>query len=250
MRGFGQPALLAAGMIFLFISCAARPVPRKFDNRQPAPAKSVSRAEGEEAIAEAAENLLGKMPGSTVVVNGKTFTLDCIGTVRAIFYAMRLDVARDFPLYSQNGVKRLYETLKAQNLLHKNSPRPGDVVFWDNTYDANGDGNLTNDPLTHAAVVLKVEEDGTIHYVHSHVRRGVIVEVMNLRRPRDYRDAAGKIINNALALGSGISRADNPPRWLSGDLWNIFGSVLAKKNYFIAEQGIVNRAVAQKKASL
>ena len=220
--------LLVAGIVFLFSSCASRPVPRKFQAEHAVPGLS----EDEAAITEAAENLLGRKPDSTVVINGKTFTLDCIGTVRAVFYSQGLDLARDFPAYSGNGVKRLYETLKAQNLLHKNTPRPGDLIFWNNTYDANDDGNLTNDPLTHAAVVLKVEDDGTIHYVHSHVRRGIITEVMNLRRPREYRDEAGKVINNALALGSGISRADNPPHWLSGDLWNSFGRVLTKKDYF------------------
>ena len=38
---------------------------------------------------------------------------------------------------------------------HRKVPRPGDLAFFDDTYDANHDGR-TNDPLTHVAVVLSV----------------------------------------------------------------------------------------------
>ena len=37
-----------------------------------------------------------------------------------------------------------------------------DVVFWDNTWDANGDGDRTNDPRTHAGIVLAVDDDRLI----------------------------------------------------------------------------------------
>jgi hypothetical protein len=58
------------------------------------------------------------------------------------------------------------------------------------------------------------------------------VEAMNLLHPEDYYDAKGRIINNALAMSSGISRKDNPPHWTSGDLWNCFGDVLRSKRHF------------------
>jgi hypothetical protein len=191
----------------------------------------------ERAVLASANTLMGKAPDSRVKVNGRTFTLDCIGTVSAIFYGMKVDVQADFSRYSGNGVSRLYESLRALNVLHKDSyPRPGDVIFWDNTWDANGDGKLTDDPRTHAGIVLAVDADGTIHYVHEHVVKGVIVEAMNLLHPEAYYGPDGKIFNNALALNSGISRKDNPVHWVSGDLWNSFGDVLRVKTHFSVAQ--------------
>ena len=40
----------------------------------------------------------------------------------------------------------------------------GDLVFFDNTWDADGDG-VDNDPFTHVGVVEKVESDGTIVFI-------------------------------------------------------------------------------------
>jgi hypothetical protein len=55
---------------------------------------------------------------------------------------------------------------------------------------------------------------------------------MNLLHPRDYYDPQGRIINNALAMNSGISRRNNPPHWTSGDLWDSFGDILRARDHF------------------
>jgi len=187
----------------------------------------------EKAVLASARTLIGRGPETVVNVNGRTFVLDCIGTVSAIFYGMNIDVQADFPRYGGNGVSRLHKSLAAQKVLHGDLyPRPGDIIFWDNTWDANGNGNLNDDPMTHAAVVMSVDDDGTIHYVHEHVTKGVTVEVMNLLHPRDYYGPQGRIRNNAIALNSGISRKNNPPHWTSGDLWNSFGDILRVRGHF------------------
>jgi hypothetical protein len=103
------------------------------------------------------QELEGKAYQSMAVVNGRTLALDCIGTLSAIFYGMKIDVTKDFSRYSGNGVSCLYQSLKARD---------------------------------------------------------------------------------ALALGSGISKAKNSPHWLSGDLWNCFGDVLREKSYYV----VANRA--------
>ncbi len=193
-------------------------------------------SEDQKAILETAFRLYGMPPESTVVVNGRTFVLDCIGTVSAIFYALGVDITKDFNRYSGNGVARLYKSLRDQGTLHEDQfPKPGDVVFWNNTWDRNGDGNRRNDPTTHAGIVLHVDDDGTIYYVHEHVREGVIVEVMNLYHPTVYRNEHGKQWNNAMALGSYYGNLENPLHWLSGDLWYLFGGVLSVKEHFRVE---------------
>lgn len=50
-----------------------------------------------------AETLVGEPPNAKVVVKGKLFVLDCIGTVSAIFYRMDIDIAKDFAKYPGNG---------------------------------------------------------------------------------------------------------------------------------------------------
>jgi hypothetical protein len=200
----------------------------------------------EAAVLASAETLIGRAPESRVTVNGRTFVLDCIGTVSAIFYGVNIDIQKDFPRYSGNGVSRLYQSLQARGVLHTDrTPRPGDVIFWDNTWDSNGNGIMGDDPRTHAGVVVGVDDDGTIRYVHEHVRRGVVVEVMNLRHPGDYYDSRGKVINNAIALGSGISRKDNPAHWVAGDLWNSFGDVLRIRRQFAFAQALPDASDAE-----
>lgn len=189
-------------------------------------------SDDELAIVASAKTLIGKPPEATVIVNGKQFVLDCIGTVAAIYYGMDIDITKDFDRYEGSGVDRLYMSLKNRHVLHKDKlPRPGDVVVWDNTWDANGNGNKNDDPRTHAGLVLAVDEDGTIHYVHENYRRGVIVEVMNLLKPDVYQDDAGKTLNSPLAMAPppGAARAEH---WVAGDLFDTFGDVLKLKGYF------------------
>jgi hypothetical protein len=225
---------------------SARPMPAASPTPPPVPPTSLTQtyyrspellrlppSEDEQRVLASANGLMGLPPESKVVVNGRTFVLDCIGTVSAIFYKLDIDVQKDFDKYGGNGVKRLFLSLKDRGALHKDKlPRAGDVIIWDNTWDANGNGDLTDDPCTHAGVVISVDDKGNVCYVHEHVKRGIIVESMNLLRPKDYYDEGGKIINNALALGSGISKANNPAHWTSGDLWDCFGDVLREKEHF------------------
>ena len=192
--------------------------------------------EDELAVIASAKSLIGKPPNAKVTVNGRNFTLDCIGTVSAVFYKLWIDVQKDFALYSGDGVTRLYKTLKERNVLHKDTcPRPGDVVIWDNTWDAKGNGDRVHVPRTHAGIVLAVDEDGTIHYVHENLYKGIVVETMNLLRPTVARDEQGKLINSGIAIPTKAG-GPRPVHWLAGDVFNAFGDVLRLKSYFLLEQ--------------
>lgn len=74
-------------------------------------------------------------------------------------------------------------------------PRPGDLVFFDRTYDANRNGRV-DDRLTHVAVVVAIHKDGTVEMVHrgsGRIRR----LTMNLRQPAVHR-TAGRLLNDYL----------------------------------------------------
>ncbi len=187
------------------------------------------------AVIASAKTLIGQKPDAKVTVNGKGFTLDCIGTVSAIYYGLSLDVTKDFAIYDGNGVNRLYMTLKERNALHTDKyPRPGDVIIWDNTWDVKEDGDRVHDPRTHAGIVLAVDEDGTIHYVHENLYKGIMIETMNLRRPTDARDEQGKVINSGMAIAS-KPNGPKPAHSLSGDVFNCFGDVLGLRDYFFVD---------------
>ncbi len=175
--------------------------------------------------------LLGKKYGEYVEINGKNFMLDCVGTVSAIYYSVGLDIRKYFNNYQGGGVTRLFKTLKEKNVLHKNKlPEVGDLIFWDNTWDRNGDKILGNDLLTHAGMVVKIDEDETIHYLHANCYYGIVIEFMNLKRPTEYKDENGKIINSPLYIYSSFKK--HPEHWLSGDLFNQYGCVLKVKEEF------------------
>ena len=170
-------------------------------------------------VADAALSFVG---ADTLAVDGKTFPYDCTGLVRAAYWSAGIDVAQDFGKYTGNGVTRIYKTLESKRLLHTSTiPTPGDLIFWDNTYDRNEDGRW-NDPLTHVAVVVRAYEDGKIEYVHENYRKGIVVEYMNLRHPDTHtKNEAGTTVtvNSPMRMKGQVTR----PLWLSGQLFREFG---------------------------
>lgn len=171
-------------------------------------------------VVDSAKTLLGQKPNAKVSVKGRQFVLDCIGTVSAAWWGAGFDIQRDFPKYEGNGVNRLYQSLRDWGALHElRKPKPGDIIFWANTYDRNEDGKLGNDGLTHAGLVIEIETDGTVSYLHESYSRGVVIAYFNLLHPESPKSPEGKIWNSPMFLGSNYDRKANPPHWLSGDLW-------------------------------
>lgn len=159
----------------------------------------------------------------SIVVRGRRFNADCSGTVFAIYYGAGIDLTSQISDYRGGGVERLYRMLEDHLLLHRNPfPQPGDLVFWDNTFDKNGDG-FQNDPLTHIGMVVRSSFNGSIEYVHYHSRRGVVVERMNLFRPNVYtfENGKGAVVNSPMRSKQGGMWGN---RWLSGQLFRAFGA--------------------------
>lgn len=170
-------------------------------------------------VLASARSLLGQRPDALVTVRGRQFQLDCIGTLSAAWWGAGHDLQRDFAHYAGNGVLRLYNSLKDhQALAPLQAPQPGDIVFWENTYDRNDDGIRYNDGITHAGLVVSLDDEGTVTYLHESVSRGVVLAYFNVKHPTTAFGPAGQVWNSPMYLGSGYDRTDNPPHWLSGDL--------------------------------
>lgn len=176
-----------AAFLALLASCSTREAPPNArDAAYPFPERETyARAEPsavQRAVIEGGLSLVGK---KELVVNGARYPMDCTGVVRAAYAFGGIDLASRFSEYGGNGVRRLYLTLRDEGLLYAvRYPALGDLVFWDNTYDMNGNGKADDD-LTHVGLVVDVKGDGTIAYLHHNYRRGPVVETMNLLHPDD-----------------------------------------------------------------
>jgi hypothetical protein len=215
-------ACLLSLFIFAFLDACAT-VPRHIAF-EPAPTKATldpATVALRSKLVEGARSILGK---KQLFVRGRRFNMDCTGVVLAIYWYAGIDLARDFNKFKGNGVTRIYKTLERDNLLYSNDfPLPGDLIFWDNTYDENEDARW-DDPLSHVGMVVRVDEDGTISYVHDHIRNGITIDYMNLRAPDTWKSVENghvRVINSPMRLA--VAGKPHPPDWLSGQLYHALG---------------------------
>ncbi len=175
------------------------------------------------AIVRTATQLIGI---STFEVNGRPIAYDCASLTRAIFLKHGIDLygssARD---PNANGVRLIDAHVRQYGTLHRGPvAHSGDLVFFDNTWDSNGDGR-TNDPLTHVGIVEWQEPDGTILFI-SRVASAVERYRMNLASPHVHKTAEGKILNDYLRRKDGHDPADTG--YLTGELFAQFATRIAR----------------------
>ncbi|MCX5723191.1 MAG: NlpC/P60 family protein [Nitrospirae bacterium] len=171
------------------------------------------------AIVRTATRLLG---ASTIEVNGRRIAYDCAGVTRAIFLEHGIDLydsnARD---PKANGVRLIYAHVRQHGTFHQGPMvDPGDLVFFDNTWDYNGDGKV-NDPLTHVGIVERQEQDGTVVFI-SRVSGAVERYHMNLAFPHVHKTDDGKILNDYLRRKDTLNPANTG--YLTGELFAQFAT--------------------------
>jgi len=174
-------------------------------------------------LAGRAEADLGQAGPFTVGV--ERFAADCSGFAAAVYEAegvpLRRLMARAAP-GERSGVAAAYQAAKAFGVVFGGGgqwPRPGDLVFFKDTYDRNRDG-LLDDPFTHMGIVERVE-DGTVTFLHRG-GRAVARGVLTRERPDARRDEAGRVLNTPLR--------DKHPRIagapvLAGELFLAYGRI-------------------------
>ncbi|MFL5312429.1 MAG: C40 family peptidase [Myxococcales bacterium] len=184
----------------------------------PSPPADPPRVDPVERMLSAARAELGKRGGREGI--------DCSTFVRSAYSAAGVD------LYSEasprdNGVQAIRRYVLRHGRLHRRrSPTPGDLVFFDNSYDRNRN-RLLDDRLTHVGIVEEVLADGTALVLHS-TNHGVVREPMNLRRPHARTSAGGEPINAVLRRRT---PHDSPrtPRFMS-ELFAGFGTVFGAEH--------------------
>ncbi|WP_230391668.1 MULTISPECIES: NlpC/P60 family protein [unclassified Oceanispirochaeta] len=198
--------LLTTLISLLFFSCASAPMEgRAVKSPEERPAAEISKIQQE--LVKSAEWALGR---KRLEVKGRKFNMDCSGVVLAVYYKSGVDLQSYISRYSGGGVQRLYAFMNDQQLLYKQPHlAPGDMLFWDNSYDRNKDGEI-NDTLTHVGMVVHADEDGNIMYIHHNYRLGIVLAKMNLLDPDNLE------VNSPMRAKG--SETGHVPLWLSSHL--------------------------------
>jgi hypothetical protein len=147
---------------------------------------------------------------------GQRFGSDCSGFVEAVYTAegilLRDLMARVAP-EERGGVKAAWQAARGHGRVFgpPEWPAPGDLVFWNDTYDRNRNGRA-DDRFTHLGIVEYVQ-DGTVYFLHRG-GRGVARGVMTPDRPFEATDADGRALNSPIRAlshpvkdGSGLAGA-------------------------------------------
>jgi hypothetical protein len=143
---------------------------------------------------------------------------DCSGFVRLAYLKGGIDLVNHGFLQGENAVTAIFRRAQGQGAVHLRRPRPGDLVFFRETYDRNRDG-LRNDGMTHIGVVERLEPDGTVTFIHRG-SKGIARSRMNLRFPRTHRAGeGGPVLNDYLRAAARGHRA-----YLTGELFVGFAS--------------------------
>jgi len=189
--------IMATIAIVTLVGCTTPPAKRP---RASAPearpcCQSVERAPSRSAIVRTAAKLVG---AKTIESNGRNIAYDCAGVTRAVFLKHGIDLYGSSANDSEaNGVRLIHTHIRQQGTFHQGPVvHPGDLVFFNNTWDYNGDGKV-NDPLTHIGIVERQEPDGTVVFI-SRVAAAIERYRMNLALPHVHKTADGRILNDYL----------------------------------------------------
>ena len=199
-------------------SASVKP-PRASEPEKPPCCRSAKLAPSRAAIVRTAARFVGaKMFRS----KGRRIAYDSASVTRAIFLEHGIDLydsSESDP--KANGVHLIYAHVRQHGTFHQGPvARPGDLVFFDNTWDSNGDGNL-NDPLTHVGVVERVEPDGSVVFIRR-VTGAVARYRMNLGLPHVHKTVDGRVLNDYMR--SKLPTDPDDMGHLSGELFAFYGT--------------------------
>jgi hypothetical protein len=207
--------------IVTLVGCATQPVehPRTSAPGARSCCRSVEPAPSRNAIVQTAAKLVG---AKTIESNGRRIAYDCAGVTRAVFLRHGIDLYGSSESDPEaNGVRLIHAHIQQQGTFHQGPvAHPGDLVFFNDTWDYNGDGKV-NDPLTHIGIVERQEPDGTVLFI-SRVAGAVERYRMNLALPHVHKTAEGRVLNDYIRKKEIGDPADVDH--LTGELFAIFGT--------------------------
>lgn len=183
------------------------------------PEMSAALTDTQAALVKAAHWAVGR---SSLSNNGKHFAMDCSGVVSALYWHAGLDLQSAYPRYTGGGAARIHAWMNDESLLYRpDAPAPGDLIFWDNSYDRNGNG-LADDELTHMGMAVSVDSKGVVTYVHHDYISGVTFALMYPPDPSDRLRNSGMRIQSLGPTPEGGMTSGDLYR-AAGSAWRIAG---------------------------
>jgi hypothetical protein len=212
-----RPAALAAllALVAAATGCAGT---------MPSLRESLDRSDLQARLAARGHLWLGKGQ-APFQVGGEMFNPDCSGFVEATYAAEGIPLRRLAQRAAPgetSGVAALWAAAGryGQRWRGGDWPAPGDLVFFHDTWDRNGNGAL-DDPFTHLGLVEWVDAQGTVTFLHR-AGPGVVRGHLTLEQPRTMRAGDGAELNAPLRVR--VSRDDRAPA-LAGELFVGFGRI-------------------------
>jgi len=159
------------------------------------------------------------------IANSNKFRNDCSGFVRKVFYKFNIELFR-LPKNELrringswvNGSELIWKYCKKYgSVFIRKTPKIGDIVFFDNTHDRNKNKKY-DDYFTHVGIVIKVDKDKTVHYIHK-ANSGIKISRLNTSNENTHKKNK-KTINDYLRK-RGSKR-------LSAQLLRGYGSLYSK----------------------
>lgn len=163
-------------------------------------------------------------------VGAERFNPDCSGFVEAVYAAEGVPLRRlagQAAPGERSGVAALWAAAGRYGTRWRGGdwPAPGDLIFFDDTWDRNGNGEI-DDPFTHMGLVEWVDQGGTVTFLHR-AGSGVVRGHLTLARRDAFRADDGAELNAPLRVR--VSRDDQSPA-LAGELFVGFGRIEAARD--------------------
>lgn len=133
---------------------------------------------------------------------GRRFRADCSGFVTSCFFAADVEIGAEQP-EARSGTEAIWLDVRTRGrVIPRGRARIGDLAFFHNTYDRNGNG-LRDDRFTHVALITARAPDGTLQITHFASGR-VKVDRMHPQHPNTATDTTtGATWNSPLRAGRG-----------------------------------------------
>lgn len=170
-----------------------------------------------------AQALVGKPSAAVTAQYGR----DCSGLIKGLYRSVGLDVM-EFAEPGENAVKSIFRYAESYGRIFEGGrPVPGDLVFFRDTWDVDGDGSF-DDGLSHIGIVEAMDDNGTVSIIHR-VSKGIVRYRMNLDNPWARDNGQGTRLNDYIRA----AQARAKPR-LTSELFSGYGTVLPVEPRFAA----------------
>jgi len=155
------------------------------------------------------------------------------GFIKMVYFYFNIDITDTNPKNKngswKNTTELIHSFVRDRGKLFKiDTPKAGDFIFFDNTYDKNKNGKF-DDMLTTVGLVVDVDKEGTVYFLYK-VGNTIRIRNMNLKHPDKETLKVKdknllKVLNSRIRRLSKKDKKNNIPD-LSSQLFSSFGTLL------------------------